>query len=53
MEADLLKRSYTPTYAQSIYDSEFKLYKSNVEPNRETADLELNLKEKWCYPFCE
>jgi uridine kinase len=48
-EADLLKRKYTTDFSKSISESEFNLYKSNIEPYKESADYVLFLKERWDY----
>ncbi len=48
-EADLTKRKYSLAYSQSISESEFKLYKSKIEPYKKSADYILRLKDKWNY----
>lgn len=53
LEADLVKRGYSPEYSQKIYDKEFKLYKRNIEPFKAKADFRLLLKNKWQYELEE
>ena len=48
-EADLIKRNYTSDFSKSISQSEFNLYKSNIEPYKKNADYVLYLKNKWNY----
>lgn len=50
-DADLKKRKYTTEFSKLISENEFQLYKSNVEPYKESADYKLYLKEKWNYKF--
>ncbi len=49
LEADLLKRNYTPTFSETISEKEFNLYKDNIEPYKEKADYLLYLEKKWNY----
>lgn len=48
-EADLMKRNYTSDFSKAISENEFNLYKSNIEPYKETADYLLYLEDKWNY----
>ncbi len=48
-EADLVKRNYTSDFSKSISQSEFNLYKSNIETYKNKADYVLYLKNKWDY----
>ena len=48
-EADLIKRNYTTEFSEKISDSEFKLYKTNVEPYKVKANYLLFLESKWNY----
>ena len=49
LEADLVKRGYSPEYSEKIYEQEFELYKKNIEPYKTQANFKLFLQEKWHY----
>lgn len=48
-DADLIKRNYTLKYSEKISESEFNLYKANVEAYKEKSNYLLFLESKWKY----
>ncbi|MCD2260574.1 uridine kinase family protein [Psychroserpens luteolus] len=48
-DADLIKRNYTLNFSEQISDSEFNLYKSNIEPYNKLANYKIFLESKWHY----
>jgi len=48
-KADLTKRNYTIEFSKKISESEFSLYKTNVESYREKANYLLFLESEWKY----
>lgn len=48
-KADQEKRNYTKQYSKRISETEFNVYKTNVEPYMKSADYLLILESKWNY----
>ncbi len=48
-KADLTKRNYTIEFSKKISESEFSLYKTNIEPYKKNAHYLLHLESEWIY----